>query len=76
MIAIETDDLTKRFRQLRGHRDLVLYPWRRPTQLAVDSVSLQIGEGELSDGSARMAPVWACGRAVRMAQTDGSLSEY
>jgi ABC-2 type transport system ATP-binding protein len=45
--AIETDNLTKRFRQLRGYRDLVLYPLRQRTHVAVDEVSLQIGEGEL-----------------------------
>ncbi len=47
MIAIETEELTKRFRQLRGYRDLVRYPWRRPTDIAVDGVSLSVGEGEL-----------------------------
>lgn len=47
MIAIETEELTKRFRQLRGYRDLVLYPWRRPTEVAVDGVTLSVGEGQL-----------------------------
>lgn len=47
MNAIETNGLTKRFRQLRGYRDLALYPWRQTTQLAVDDVSLQIRQGEL-----------------------------
>ena len=47
MIAIETEELTKRFRKLRGYRDLVRYPWRRPTDIAVDGVSLSVGEGEL-----------------------------
>jgi ABC-2 type transport system ATP-binding protein len=47
MIAIETEELTKRFRKLRGYRDLVRYPWRRPTDVAVDGVSLSVGEGEL-----------------------------
>lgn len=44
---IETDRLTKRFRELRGYRDLALYPWRRPTHTAVDAVDLHIKEGEL-----------------------------
>ncbi len=32
MNAIETDHLTKRFRQLKTYRDLALYPLRRSTQ--------------------------------------------
>lgn len=47
MNAIETESLTKRFRQLRGYRDLVLYPWRRSSVLAVDAVSLDVRQGEL-----------------------------
>jgi len=45
--AIETDGLTKQFRQLKGYRDLVLYPWRRSSHLAVDEISLDIAQGEL-----------------------------
>jgi ABC-2 type transport system ATP-binding protein len=45
--AIETDGLTKRFRLLGTYRDLLLYPWRRSSLLAVDRVSLRIEEGEL-----------------------------
>jgi len=45
--AIETEGLTKRFRQLRGYRDLALYPWRSSTRIAVDDVSLEIAQGEL-----------------------------
>jgi ABC-2 type transport system ATP-binding protein len=45
--AIETEHLTKGFRQLRGYRDLALYPWRRDIQTAVDDVSLEIRRGEL-----------------------------
>jgi ABC-2 type transport system ATP-binding protein len=45
--TIETYALTKRFRKLHSYRDLLLYPWRRADQLAVDGVSLQIRQGEL-----------------------------
>jgi ABC-2 type transport system ATP-binding protein len=45
--AIETHELTKRFRKLHSYRDLLLYPWRRASHLAVDRVSLQIAQGEL-----------------------------
>lgn len=47
LYAIETEALTKRFRQLQSYRDLALYPWRRSTQGAVEDVTLQIHEGEL-----------------------------
>lgn len=47
MNAIETEHLTKGFRQLRGYRDLALYPWRRSSRIAVDDVSLEIRQGEL-----------------------------
>lgn len=47
MYAIETDRLTKRFRRVRGYLDLVRYPWRRPTDTAVEEISLQVGRGEL-----------------------------
>jgi ABC-2 type transport system ATP-binding protein len=47
MDAIATDRLTKRFRQLKSYRDLVLYPWRRTTHLAIDDVTLRIPEGQL-----------------------------
>jgi ABC-2 type transport system ATP-binding protein len=45
--AIEAVGLSKRFRQLRGYRDLVLYPLRERTTVAVDSIDLAIGEGQL-----------------------------
>ena len=45
--AIETEDLTKRFRPVRGFRDLVAYRWREPTHPAVESVSLTVRRGEL-----------------------------
>lgn len=45
--AIETHGLTKRFRKLHRYRDLVLYPWRKASHLAVDQVSLEIMPGEL-----------------------------
>ena len=47
MSAIESDGLTKRFRRLHSYRDLVLYPWRHESHLAVDGVSLQINGGEI-----------------------------
>jgi ABC-2 type transport system ATP-binding protein len=45
--AIETERLTKRFRQLRGYRDLLMYSRRKESRLAVDDVTLQISGGEL-----------------------------
>ena len=45
--AIETYGLTKRFRQLRGYRDLAIYAWRRPKHTAVDDVNLEVKQGEL-----------------------------
>lgn len=45
--AIETSELTKRFRRLQTYRDLVLYPWRRAEHLAVDRVSLTVEPGEV-----------------------------
>jgi ABC-2 type transport system ATP-binding protein len=45
--AIESHTLTKRFREVRTYRDVLTYPWRRPTFLAVDGVSLTIGRGEV-----------------------------
>jgi ABC-2 type transport system ATP-binding protein len=45
--AIETRELTKRFRKVQSYRDLLLYPWRRADHVAVDGVSLQIARGEL-----------------------------
>lgn len=47
MTAIETRALTKRFRRLGSYRDLVLYPWRRTSHLAVDSLTLRVDRGEL-----------------------------
>ena len=45
--AIETHALTKSFRKVRTYRDALMYPWRRPTLLAVDDVSLTIEQGEV-----------------------------
>jgi ABC-2 type transport system ATP-binding protein len=45
--AIETERLTKRFRRVRGYRDLALYRWSRQTDTAVEDVSLHVREGEL-----------------------------
>ncbi len=45
--AIRTENLTKRFRRLDSYRDLVLYPWRRSTTLAVQEMTLTIEPGEL-----------------------------
>ena len=45
--AIEIQQLTKRFRRLRGYRDLVAYPWRRPGHVAVDEITLAVARGEL-----------------------------
>jgi ABC-2 type transport system ATP-binding protein len=45
--AIETERLTKRFRLLNSYRDLLVYPWRRSTKLAVDDLTLTVNTGEL-----------------------------
>jgi ABC-2 type transport system ATP-binding protein len=45
--AIEAEGLTKRFRRVRGYKDLLLYRWSRHVDTAVDDVTLQIREGEL-----------------------------
>jgi ABC-2 type transport system ATP-binding protein len=45
--AIETHALTKRFRRIDSVRDLLALPWRVPGHVAVDSVTLTIGQGEL-----------------------------
>jgi ABC-2 type transport system ATP-binding protein len=45
--AIRTENLTKRFRRLDSYRDLLLYPWRRSTTLAVNEMTLTIAPGEL-----------------------------
>jgi ABC-2 type transport system ATP-binding protein len=45
--AIETVDISKRFRHVRTMKDLAFYRWRSESVLAVDNVTLQIREGEL-----------------------------
>jgi ABC-2 type transport system ATP-binding protein len=45
--AIETERLTKRFRLLNSYRDLLAYPWRRSTKLAIDDLTLTVNTGEL-----------------------------
>lgn len=45
--AVATEGLTKRFRRLGGYRDLVSYPVRQTSHLAVDALSLQVRSGEL-----------------------------
>lgn len=47
MNAIETHHLTKRFRQLKGYRDLALYPLRHSSQVAVEDVTLEVPQGVL-----------------------------
>jgi ABC-2 type transport system ATP-binding protein len=47
MLAIETSNLTKRFKRLTGYRDLVLYPWRKREIVALRGISLSVSEGEL-----------------------------
>jgi ABC-2 type transport system ATP-binding protein len=44
---IETHALTKRFKELRGYRDLLAYPLRRPEKLAVDGITLSVAPGEI-----------------------------
>ena len=44
--AIETENLTKRFRPLRSYRDLIA-PWRRAGRTAVSEVSLSIPPGQV-----------------------------
>jgi len=45
--AIEAHALTKSFRKLNTYRDLILYPLRKASHLAVDQISLSIERGEL-----------------------------
>jgi ABC-2 type transport system ATP-binding protein len=47
MLAIETSDLSKRFKRMTGYRDLILYPWRRREIVALRGISLSVSEGEL-----------------------------
>jgi ABC-2 type transport system ATP-binding protein len=47
MNAIEADRLTKRFRLLNSYRDLLRYPGRQPSKLAVDEISFSVDRGEL-----------------------------
>lgn len=47
MNAIETVRLTKRFRRVRGYRDLATYAWQRSTDTAVEDVNLEVRRGEL-----------------------------
>jgi ABC-2 type transport system ATP-binding protein len=47
MLAIETNRLTKRFRRLKGYRDLLLYRWSKPDIVALDDVNLSVHPGEL-----------------------------
>jgi len=45
--AIETEQLTKRFRRVRSYWDLVRYPWQRTSDPAVSEVDLAVRDGEL-----------------------------
>jgi ABC-2 type transport system ATP-binding protein len=45
--AIETEQLTKRFRRVRSYWDLVRYPWQRRSDPAVSEVDLAVRDGEL-----------------------------
>jgi ABC-2 type transport system ATP-binding protein len=47
MSFIETERLTKRFRQLDSYRDLLRYPGRQATKLAVDELTFTVNRGEL-----------------------------
>lgn len=47
MNAIEAEGLTKRFRRVKGYRDLALYRWQRESDVAVQDVSLQVRKGEV-----------------------------
>lgn len=47
MGEVVVEGLTKRFRELRGYRDLLAYPLRRPTKTAVDGITLDVGRGEV-----------------------------
>jgi ABC-2 type transport system ATP-binding protein len=47
MNAIEAERLTKRFRLLNSYRDLLRYPGRQPTKLAVDEMTFTVERGEL-----------------------------
>jgi ABC-2 type transport system ATP-binding protein len=47
MHAIESQNLTKRFRRIRSYRDLALYRWQRISDVALEDVSLEVRKGEL-----------------------------
>lgn len=46
-LAIEAHGLVKRFKRLRGYRDLALYPFRERSIVALDGVDLRVRSGEL-----------------------------
>lgn len=45
--AIETRNLTKRFPQIKGYRELLLHPFRRKEITALEDVTIQVQRGEL-----------------------------
>lgn len=45
--AIETSDITKRFIQTKGYRELLIHPLRKKEITALEKVSIKVKEGEL-----------------------------
>jgi ABC-2 type transport system ATP-binding protein len=45
--AIETFEITKRFTQTKGYRELLAHPFRRKEITALEKVSIKVKEGEL-----------------------------
>ncbi len=45
--AIETFNLTKKYPQIRGYRELIIHPFKGKKITALDNVSIQVNKGEL-----------------------------
>ncbi|MDW7681682.1 MAG: ABC transporter ATP-binding protein, partial [bacterium] len=47
MNAIETENLSKVFPQVKKYRDIFLHPWRKNETVALKNITLQVKQGEL-----------------------------